>query len=303
MIEDNKQSDVFIEREGRTWRWGRSAYFRTWNGLKETVSVVAVKAVALPIAIVLAIFTFFFSGKNELADTRGAEVSVPGVTLDVPVIDAPILNGSEISNRIGQPRFQSGSMGRIKVFNLRKLSDIPVGSEAKAILVSGATNGIVKAKLITAMRVDGEPLLPEGATLFGKGKSTEERLYVEFQKAIFPGGETFPIRAQAFDIADKILGLKGALVGTRTKKMGLAIGFGVLGGLADGLQDTSGSSIWGVQQKKSMRDAALSGASKAALDQSQAAIEEMKNAPNIIEVKKGTEFFLIIDEPKGKEDN
>ncbi len=69
--------------------------------------------------------------------------------------------------------------------------------------------------------------------------------------------------------------------------------------MADGLRETSGSSFF-VTQKPSVKDAALGGASKAALDQSAAYLEEMKKSPNIIEVKSGSEFLIIIDEPKPK---
>jgi hypothetical protein len=300
-MSEEKQSEVFIKREGVIYRWGQAAYFRTWNGLKETCSIRTVKFLALPAGIALSIFTYFFSAQKDVADTRGSEVRAPGVSSGASSINLPILEEKDIPNRISRPRVASGAMGKIKVFNLRQLSDVPVGTEARATLESGATNGIVKAKLLSAMEVDGEPLLPEGATIFGKGKSSEERLYVEFTKVIFPTGESFSIRGQAFDVEDKILGLKGSLVGTRTKKMGMAIGFGVLGGMTDALQDTSGSSLYGGYQRKSMRDAALTGASKAALDQSQAYMGEMKISPNIIEVKKGTQFYLIIDEPKQKD--
>jgi hypothetical protein len=190
-------------------------------------------------------------------------------------------------------------MGKIKVLNLRSVSEVPVGSEVKAVLVSGATDGIVKARLMAPLLVDGDPILPEKSVLFGRGKSGEDRLFVEFSKVIFPTGEAYPIRAQAFDLSDNIQGLKGALVGKRTLKMAGAMAFGFLGGMADSLQDTSGSRF--MQQRPSVRDAALAGTSKAALDQSQAYIEEMKKSPNIIEVQTGTEFIIITDEPKRKE--
>lgn len=294
----DKPVEVLIEREGRTWRWGESHYLRRWNGLKQTLSVAGVKMVALPLALTIGIVTFFFSDQKEAADKRGEPVEMPKQTLTVPVIKAPILGTNDLTNSMARPRVGSGMAGPIKVFNLRGLSQIPVGAEAKAILESGGSNGIVKARLVSGLRVDGEPVIPEGATIFGRGQSSEARLYVEFEKAIFPNGETFSIRGQAFDVTDKILGLKGKLVGTRAKKMGLAIGFGVLGGLAEGLQDTSGSNLWGIQKRRSVKDSALSGASKATLDQSQIFADEMKNAPNTIEVKRGTEFYLIIDEPK-----
>lgn len=289
-------SKVYIKKAGKIFRWGETAYFFRWDGLKDSPNVARIKALVLPAAIILSVLAFF-DGK-EMKDSRGSEIAVPTVTHEVPVISAPIYEGSApAANRISAPKVSSGAMGRIKVFNLRRLSEIPVGSEAKAVLESGATDGIVKARLVSALKVDGEPILPQGSTLFGRGKSSEERLYVEFHKVVFPSGETHQILAQAFDVGDKILGLKGSVVGRRTKKMAMAVGFGVVGGMADALQETSGSSYFG-PQKRSVRDAAFAGASKAALDQSQVYIDEMKNSPNIIEVKRGTEFYLIIDEPK-----
>lgn len=294
------KSEVLIEREGRVVRWGQAAYFKTWNGFKETFSLSAVKAVATPIAVVIAM-TAFISNRRELNDGRGRELRVPSITQDVPLTSIPIVNDVRLTNQIPSTGLRRSIADRIRVYNLRETSDIPVGSESRAIFESGATNGIVKARLLKPLIVDGEAILPERTTIFGRGKSTEERLYVEFQKAILPNGESFPIRAQAFDVGDKILGLKGTSVGNRTRKMATAIGFGVFGGLADSLKETSGTSIWGQEQKKSLKDAALAGASKAALDQSTSAIEEMKNAPFIIEVKAGTEFFMMIDEPKQQE--
>jgi len=299
MSNENKAREVLIEREGRSWRWGQSSYFKRWSGLKQTVSTAALRAIAFPIALFFGVITFVFSGKREVPDMRGREFEQPKITHDLPVIDAKILQS--VPNRVSQPSVNSGVVGQIKIFNLRSLSDIPVGSEVKAILQSGATNGIVKAKLISPLVVDGDLVLPEGATVFGHGASGEERLYVEFKKVITPTGQSYSIRAQAFDSQDKILGLKGSLVGSRTKKMAIGAGLGLLGGLADGLQETSGTSIWGGQQKKSLRDAALAGTSKAALDQSQVYLDEIKNAPNVIEVKNGSEFYLIFDEPTEKE--
>ena len=301
MSEDQRAKEVLIEKEGRAWRWGEAKYLHTWNGLKQTISESTIKAIALPLAVAIACIAHFLPNQNELRESIGKAIDSPNVTHDLPIIDVPILEARPSSRGGGNK--QLARIENIRVVRLGGVGLIPVGTEARAVLVSGASNGIVKAKLLSSLLVDGEPTIPEGATIFGTGKSSEERLFVEFSKAILPTGETVGIRAQALDGGDKILGLKGALIGTRTKKMGMAVGFGVLGGMADGLQDTSGTNIFGMQQKKSLKDAALSGASKAALDQSQVYIEEMKNAPAIIEVKKGTEFFLMIDEPKGKEKN
>lgn len=243
-----------------------------------------------------------FTSKVVKREKQGKAMPSPSVDRPDSVVSPKLLTERDLVNVIRKPRVDGSVLGKIKVVSLRSISAIPIGSEMKAVLESGATDGIVKAKLETPLIVDGEPVVPQGAVLFGKGKSGEERLLVEFKKVIFPTGEAFPIRAQAFDVSDKILGLKGAIIGTRTKKMAGAMAFGFLGGMADGLQDTSGSSLFAAK-RPSMRGAALAGASKAALDQSQLYIEELKKSPNVIEVKAGTSIVVIIDEPKSKEES
>lgn len=251
-------------------------------------------------ALVVLIFGgMFFSRKPNAPSRDGHPLPAPGIARDDSNINPKFLTERDLTNLIRRPKTESSLLGKIKVVSLSSVSEIPIGSEMKAVLASGATDGIVKAKLSAPLIVDGEPVLPENAVLFGRGKSGEERLFIEFTKVIFPSGESYAIRAQAFDASDKIQGLKGALVGTRTKKMIGAVGFGFLGGMADGMQDTSGSYF--MAKKPSTRDAALAGASKAALDQSKAYIDEMKKSPNIIEVKAGSELIVITDEPKKKD--
>lgn len=297
MTEETKPGQVLIERDGMTAPWGTQSYLRTWNGLKYTLNIGVLKSLAFPVALLVAIGTYFSEQKAGDRASPGGPLGAPGVQVSVPIVQSKILVEKDLVNVIKTKPVESSPLGGIHVFNLRSLTEIPVGSEAKAVLDSGASNGIVKARLISPMLVDHEPAIPEGAIVFGHGKSTEERLFVEFTRAVFPGGESFPIRAQAFDVSDKILGLKGAPVGSKTRKMAMGMLFGFMGGMADGLQDTSGS-IFEMERKSSVKDAALSGAAKAALDQSQMNMDQMKNAPEIIEVKQGTDFYLIVDEPK-----
>lgn len=253
----------------------------------------------ITIALILSVFVTGLFNKRKILGKNSKEMPAPNFSREVPITAPQILNNVNSVNVIGR-RGNGSSQGKIKVLTLRGLSEIPIGSEAKAILVSGGTDGMIKARLTQPLIADGEPIVPENSILFGKGKSGDERLYVEFSKVIFPTGDSYSILAQAFDQSDKIQGLKGSVVGSRSKKMGMAMGLGLLGGMADGLRETSGSSFF-IAQKPSMRDAALGGASRAALDQSATYLEEMKKSPNIIEVKSGSEFFIIIDEPKKKD--
>ncbi len=295
MAEDTKT--VEIKADSGTESIGLNQYFENGQNFdKKHFKVMAY----VTLALILSVFVTGLLGKRKIVGKNSKELSSPPLSREVPLTVPRILNNSDNVNVINRKNYDYSHQRKIKVLTLRALSEIPVGSETKAILVSGGTDGIVKAKLTQSLIVDGEPLIPENSILFGKGKSGEERLYVEFNKVIFPSGESFQILAQSFDPSDKIQGLKGAIVGTRAKKMGMAMSLGFLGGMADGMRETSGSSLF-MNQKPTVKDAALSGASKAALDQSEAYLEEMKKSPNIIEVKSGTEFIIIIDEPKKKE--
>jgi hypothetical protein len=297
MSEDTRPEAEMSADQG-TESIGKSAYLAARDGqfngrgLRSSVLFAMILVAIVFLAVRL-------TQKNQRNEKSGQPLPAPGVSREDSGISTKLLTEKDLTNVIKRPRVESSLLGKIKVVSLNSISELPIGSELQAILESGATDGIVKARMIQPLIVDGEPLLPDRTVLFGKGKSGEERLFVEFTKVIFPTGESFPIRAQAFDIADKILGLKGAFVGTRTKKMAGAMAFGFLGGMASGLQNTSGSYF--VMQPPTMRDAALAGAGRAALDQSQAYIDEMKRSPNIIEVQSGTKIIAITDEPKTKE--
>ena len=300
-MSDEKMELVEIRPDQGTESLGKSAYFAAREGKFDAKGFRSSLIVMLGLMAVI-FLAMLMTKKSGTVQSSGKEFPSPQMNHQDSFLSPKLLTERDLTNVIRRPRVSSSILGKIKVFSLRSLSEIPVGSEVTATLESGATDGIVKARLTSPLLVDGEPLLPENAILFGKGKSSEERLFVEFTRVIFPGGESFPIRAQAFDVSDKILGLKGAIVGTRTKKMAAAMGFGFLGGMAGALQDTSGS-VFISGKKHTTRDAALAGASKAALDQSQAYIEDMKKSPNIIEVKAGTALVVIVDEPKKKEDS
>lgn len=297
-MSDQSKPDVKVSADVGTESIGKNAYIAARDGQFGSTGLKG--SATLAVVIVAVIFlSIRLSVRREQLEYSGKPIPTPGVSRSDVTLNPKMLTAKDLTNVIQKPRVDSSYLGKIKVVSLRSIAEIPIGSEMKAVLESGATDGIVKARLTAPLLVDGEPLVPEGSVLFGKGKSGEERLFVEFTKVIFKTGEAFSIRAQAFDSSDRILGLKGALVGTKTKKMAGAVAFGFLGGMAEGMQDTSGSYF--MMKRPSARDAALAGASKAALDQSQEFINEMRNSPNIIEVKVGTEIAVITDEPKKRD--
>ena len=293
-MSDNEQK-VEIKSDEGFKSIGMSQYFKDTNldtRYLKLLSFVVVTAI-------LSIYLIVIFSNKRVVGIDSKPVGSPDFRHDVPLVSPDLIarqkNGALKGSGVYVP-----PTGLINVTNLRSALNLPVGTEGKAILVSGGTDGLIKAKILKPVLVDNEPLIPENAVLIGVGKSGEDRLFVEFQKIVLPTGETYKITAQAFESDDKIQGIKGSIVGTRSKKMMMAMGLGFLGGMADGMRENTSGSYFS-NQKPTTRDAALAGASKAALDQSEAYLEEMKKSPNIIQVKSGTEFYFIVDDEKRKE--
>lgn len=186
------------------------------------------------------------------------------------------------------PRKYSG----LQVVSRPQLGKIPPGSIAKAVLVSGASNGIAKAKLTETLSFNGEGLAEEGTILVGTGSSSEERLNIEFSKMIFRDGSVQEVRAQACDFEDQTVGLKGSKVSKYASLLAASAGLNLVGGLAEGLQDNEVQN--GVAVKKTdLKNAALNGAAKASLETSKEIAEKWKQSKSVIEVKAGTQICII----------
>ena len=183
---------------------------------------------------------------------------------------------------------------RLSVISRTENLEVPLGSSAKAMLVTGATNGPVKAKLLEDVELNGEVYIQEGSVLWGKGASTESRLIVVFSKYVTEDGVAKDIKATAYDISDQILGLKGSIIGRTSKKLLAGAGLGVAAALQT-MQKAE--NVGGVAVvKPSIENALLSGASNAALGMAEQEFEELKDKQNIIEVKKNTEIHVVFGE-------
>ena len=231
--------------------------------------------------------------KNFVSNTTVSEISlsfekmvgqvvlVPPLVLKIKIESSPYANGKY-------------KPSKITVVNFVGAGSIPPGAETNAILLSGATNGMIKAQLTEALKVDGVSLLDAGTLLIGEGQSSDERLFVRFNKAVFKNGKFIKVSAQGYDISDKILGLKGSRVGDYTMKLAASSGLYFLSGLASGMK-TEEIALPGQVHRPQFGDAALQGVSTAAGEQAKQYLEQMKNKAPLIEVKSGTVFIVTFD--------
>lgn len=125
-------------------------------------------------------------------------------------------------------------------------------------------------------------------------KVGDDRLTVQFTKLVFKDGQSQNIQAQACDSSDQMVGVKGKKVSKYAVMLATGAALNFLGGVAQGLQDhqiQNGMAI----KKNDLKNAALNGASKAALDQSQEILSDMKNKKSIIQVESGKEFLVLFE--------
>ncbi len=162
----------------------------------------------------------------------------------------------------------------------------------KAKLVSGASNGPLRAEVIEPLVVDGETRIATGAVLIGMGQSTEQRLFIKFNQLVFKDGSFQEFQAQACDSSDQTVGLKGDRVGSYAIKLAAAAALNFAGGVSEGLQESDVQNGVAVR-KTSMKNALLNGSAHAALDQAQDTMSSVKSESPIIEVPAGTVFWVL----------
>lgn len=173
---------------------------------------------------------------------------------------------------------------------------IPPGTIVEARLVSGASNGPVKAMLTDAIYVNGDPVVEEGTVLLGTGASTEERLFVRFSKLVFRDGRVERITAEAADQSDKIAGLKGSKIGNRTLRLAGSIGLNFVSGASEVLQDQRTNPMGMPMKETSLKNALLNGTEKASVEEASDILSGLKDAKPIIEVPAGTPIYVLIGE-------
>ncbi len=206
------------------------------------------------------------------------------------------LNVPESDGKFPQKRstHRSIPLTGIQVIKRPRVTKIPPGSLIKARFITGASDGPTKAVLVESLHVDGEEQLPKGAVIVGRGSSSDERLNVQFSHLVLQDGSVQQIRADACDLADQTPGLRGERVSKHAALFAAGAGLNFLGGLAEGLQDTKIEN--GVPKKRNdLKNAALNGASTAALEQSKEVVNQWRQTKAVIRVKSGQEFYILFN--------
>ncbi len=300
MSESQDPNDGHLGETEHSWR--RAYYGFTLDGRKKKISKSILRFLGLLLVILISILHIFSGlGKREIR-IGSTQFDIPLTHKDsaafVPALHDEAKEREEQRAALNKSR-QSARAPRefekVQVLNLSTLSGVPTGTEVRAVLSSGGSNGLVTARLTEAVVASGETIFERGSVLFGHGQSSDERLFIEFKKVIRPDKTEVKVLAEAFDEKDRLQGLKGKKISDYAFKIAASSGLIFLGGLADGMRDDVNVSPF-VTKRPTMRDAALNGVTTATAEQGKAMLDKMNNEQARVEVKSETPIVIIFDE-------
>lgn len=289
----NDSAQVHAVKDNMVSRqWGRNP-FLFLDGKKRSIHRRTLKFTLLGASAVLILIQCLFGGEIRSVSKPNpiglASSSPVESAVHLPTVDAASARPPQRSGTVAKSHSYSGPQ---VILRPRHLKAIPAGTMADAVLVTGASNGMVRARLTTAVSVGGHTEIDPGSMLFGTGTSSEDRLFVQFNQVTFSDGTVGEISAQACDAEDRIVGLKGATVGTKAVNIGGSIGLGLVGGLAEGLQETRGEHGVAVRPP-TLENGLLNAVSRTALEQSQNLMSDLKGRKPVIEVSAGERICVI----------
>lgn len=260
------------------------------------------KVVGLTMAV-FALGASFFRGEPVKEAETDSNVSIPSIGQEQVdptkgnysrAEDAKSFDGKKSTGASGPSVKLSGP----KLISRPRNIKIPPGTIVRAELVTAASNGLTKATLKDDVKVNGEVMIEAGSTILGRGASTEDRLFVNFTKVIHKDSDISQIEAEAADVSDKTLGLKGSKLASRSIKIAANVGLKFLAGASEALQETEGQQGATVR-KPTMRNAILNGTAQAALEESNDIASSYKNAQPVIQVPAGSEIYVMFSDGGG----
>jgi hypothetical protein len=285
-----------VTHHPRQWGLGRFFYYR--EGEKNRLKTRMALYCTLGLFFVVLLVGLFKDTETDVLGIRSS-IGIPtGVSQNQSINVPPAVAETQSQAHETRPSTAHSRspndtrFSRLQAFDRRTTLKIPPGAMARAKLVSGASDGPVRAELVENLVIGGENLLERGTSLIGKGNSTEERLSVGFTHAVFKDGNSIRIEAVGCDLTDKMPGLKGSNVRGQALKLSGALGLGFLGGTAAGLQkrqDPQGANAG----QPSMRDAVLNGLMVASMEQARNLASDLNNTKPLYEVPEQTLIYIM----------
>lgn len=284
---------VYVSRDdGKKLQWGLNTLYRK-EGKKSRFDSKKAKIVFFSLFGIFVLGTVFISSNPERYDEDSSLSSIfekdGKQKLTVPLYDS---SKSQPVNFVSKGTGKSIPPTKLEIFSSKAINDIPSGAEADAKLLTGATDGMVKAILTDDLEYGGHVYLPEGTVLIGAGTSNDDRLKISFHTAVFEDGSGFEISASAYDSNTRLLGLKGSVLTRRALKLAVSAGLNVIVGATQALEEVDVNQ--GVIVKRSnLKNAALKGIGNAAVEQSKEFMANLKDSQSHIFVEAGQKLTVV----------
>lgn len=245
------------------------------------------------LGIIIVSLMTFLGGQKKRTASKVEALKIPQVKPS-PQVVLPIYSvAGEVIESSRRPKIHRVvSFSGPQVFKRPLSEQIPPGSMVQAKLVSGASDGLVKAISTEDLQVVGNEIIPSGSIFVGDGASSKHRLNVRFTEVVFPDGTVQKIQAIAADSTDKIAGLKGSKINQYGLKLAAGAGLHFVSGLSQGLRKRD--VINGVAvDRNDMGSAALSGTSQAAAETSKEVLGQLKSDQTVITIPSDTAIFVL----------
>jgi len=163
-------------------------------------------------------------------------------------------------------------------------SSIPAGTTFGARLMVGInsdfSSAIVLAKATQAVKVGGKVVIPRGSTLKGRMRSSEKKIFLDFNQAILPSGGSVSFRGYA--VKKKVPGIPAKIIKTGGSKSS-AVGRGALktaSGVVGGITGNIGAQLAGNVAAEGISDAQET--------------TQGGYSRNTLELKAGTKFQVVV---------
>ncbi len=287
---------TFSSDTGTKNQWAKNVFYKQDGNKRSLQTKEIIWSVTIGFLLITTFMLIQGSPEEDAIKLKTSSLKLPngeGTTSGIKIkgVGEITTGGAQVKSKSKAERKYSGPQLLVRSTQVK----VPPGSSVKAILVFGATDGLVRAKTLEALVSNGETKIDVGTLFLGTGSSLEDRLKITFKQIVFQDGSFQNIQAEAFDEADQLIGLKGSQVGNEAIKLGASIGLNFAGGLSDVLQDSEVQG--GVAYKKSsLKNAMLNGAATASLDQSREMMNNLRTRHPSIAVPAGKVIFITFIE-------
>ena len=180
-------------------------------------------------------------------------------------------------------------------------SRFPLGTHLIGKLLSGLdtrSKQRVKAILPFDSKVRrGKGNLPAGTVFLGavSYSGSGNKVFIQFDRGIFPSGKEFSLKAQALSTEDYSLGIKGTFHSNRGRRAAAVLGLSLLSGVSETLVEKEAlGQGFHITPKASVKNGLYKGMAEVANREGQRAAARPHQAPEYVTVEAGKDIIISL---------